>query len=220
MRLDVAGDVLITEMYPGSYPFEELESALLRVAVTPTAGSMADLLGDDRGLLRVAKQILPDDDSELLLVIDQFEELFSLTMDADAREHFLASLVEVVHDERSRVRIVVTMRADYFDRPLDHAEFGDVFGNGFVPIATPREHELAAAIARPAEPAGLEFEPGLVARIVRDVADQPGALPLMQYALTTLVDQVRDACSTAPGTSGSAESREHSRSEPRRSTRD
>ena len=189
--IDVAGDVLITEMYPGSYPFEELESALVRVAVTPTAGTMADLLGDDRGLLRVAKQILPNDDSELVLVIDQFEELFSLTTDAATREHFLASLVEVVRDERSRVRIVVTMRADYFDRPLDHAEFGGVFRNGLVPIAAPREHELAAAIARPAGRAGLEFEPGLVARIVRDVADQPGALPLLQYALTTLVDQRR-----------------------------
>ena len=187
--LDVAGGVLITEMYPGSYPFEELESALLRVAVTPTAGAMADLLGDDRGLLRVAKQILPDDDSELVLVIDQFEELFSLTTDDDAREHFLASLVEVARDERSRVRIVVTMRADYFDRPLAHAEFGDVLRNNLVPIAAPREHELAAAIARPVDTAGLEFEAGLVARIVRDVADQPGALPLMQYALTTLVDQ-------------------------------
>ena len=187
--LDVVGGVLITEMYPGSYPFEELESALVRVAVTPTAGTMADLLGDDRGLLRVAKQILPDDDSELVLVIDQFEELFSLTTDPDTREHFLASLVEVVRDERSRVRIVVTMRADYFDRPLEHAEFGDVLRNGIVPIAAPREHELAAAIARPVDTAGLEFEPGLVARIVRDVADQPGALPLLQYALTTLVDQ-------------------------------
>jgi len=187
--LDVVGGVLITEMYPGSYPFEELESALVRVAVTPTGGTMADLLGDDRGLLRVAKQILPDDDSELVLVIDQFEELFSLTTDPDTREHFLASLVEVVRDERSRVRIVVTMRADYFDRPLEQAEFGDVLRNGLVPIAAPREHELAAAIARPVDGAGLEFEPGLVARIVRDVADQPGALPLLQYALTTLVDQ-------------------------------
>ena len=187
--LGVTGGVLITEMYPGSYPFEELESALLRVAVAPTGGTMADLLGDDRGLLRVAKQILPDDESELVLVIDQFEELFSLTADVETRDHFLASLVEVARDERSRVRIVVTMRADYFDRPLEHAEFGDVLRTGLVPIAAPREHELAAAIARPAQRAGLEFEPGLVARIVRDVADEPGALPLLQYALTTLVDE-------------------------------
>ena len=189
--LDVAGGVLVSEMYPGSYPFEELESALVRVAVTPTGGTMADLLGDDRGLLRVAKQILPDDDSELVLVIDQFEELFSLTTDAEAREHLLSSLVEVARDERSRVRIIVTMRADYFDRPLEHAEFGDVLRNGLVPVSVPREHELAAAVARPVAAAGLEFEAGLVARVVRDVADQPGALPLLQYALTTLVEQRR-----------------------------
>ncbi|MEM9513366.1 MAG: BTAD domain-containing putative transcriptional regulator [Actinomycetota bacterium] len=186
--LGVDGAVLISEMYPGSHPFEELEAALVRVAVAPTAGVMSELLGDERGLLRVTKQILPDDDSELVLVIDQFEELFSLTNDTATRDLFLASLVEVANDERSRVRIVVTLRADYFDRPLQHAEFGALLRTGLVPIAAPREHELAAAIIEPARQAGLDIESGLVARIVRDVADEPGALPLLQYALTALVE--------------------------------
>ncbi|MEO1056594.1 MAG: AAA family ATPase, partial [Actinomycetota bacterium] len=186
--LGVDGAVLISEMYPGSHPFEELEAALVRVAVSPTAGVMSELLGDERGLLRVTKQILPDDDSELVLVIDQFEELFSLTNDSATRDLFLASLVEVANDERSRVRIVVTLRADYFDRPLQHAEFGSLLRTGLVPIAAPREHELAAAIIEPARHAGLDIESGLVARIVRDVADEPGALPLLEYALTALVE--------------------------------
>ena len=70
-------DWLITDMFPGSYPFEELEAALLRVAVERPPALIDELTSDDRGLLRVTKQILPADESRLLLVIDQFEELFS-----------------------------------------------------------------------------------------------------------------------------------------------
>ena len=186
--LEVPGAVLITEMYPGTYPFEELESALGRVAVEPTDHLLDELLADDRGLVRACKHILPDDDSELVLVVDQFEELFSLTADVAARRHFLASLVEVVRDERSRVRVIATLRADFFDRPLEHPEFGAVLGANVVSVAMPRDHELAAAIAEPARLAGLEFEPGLITRMVSDVREEPGALPLLQYALTVLVD--------------------------------
>ncbi len=193
------GAVLVTDMFPGSYPFEELEAALLRVAVDRQDGLLGELLADDRGLLRMSKQLLPDDESELLLVIDQFEELFLLTQDDDARRRFLASLVTVAGDERSRVRIVITMRADHFDRPLVDPEFGALLRTSLVPIAMPSHDELTQAIAQPAAAAGLEFEAGLIPRIVHDVADEPGALPLLQYALTELVRSSDDAALTFAG---------------------
>ena len=178
---------LVTEMYPGSYPFEELEAALLRVAVDRPDDLLDELIADDRGLLRATKQILPDDDSELLLVVDQFEELFSLTADASVRRLFLDNLVTIGHDERSRVRLVLTMRADFFDHPLEHPAFGELMAAGLVTIAMPDHDDLAQAISEPARSAGLELEAGLVPIITRDVAGEPGALPLMQYALTELV---------------------------------
>ncbi|MDH3704429.1 MAG: protein kinase [Acidimicrobiia bacterium] len=181
------GDVLITDMFPGSFPFEELEAALLRVAIGPQDGLLGELVADDRGLLRMSKQLLPDDDSELVLVIDQFEELFLLTHDDETRRRFLASLVTVAADERSRVRLVVTLRADHFDRPLADPEFGGLLRTNLVPIAMPSHDELSRAISQPAAGAGLVFEAGLIPRIVGDVADEPGALPLLQYALTELV---------------------------------
>ena len=178
---------LVTEMYPGSYPFEELEAALLRVAVDRPVDLLDELVADDRGLLRATKQILPDDDCDLLLVIDQFEELFSLTADASARRLFLDSLVTIGHDERSRVSVVLTMRADFFDHPLEHPAFGELMADGLVTVAMPDQDDLARAISEPARAAGLELESGLVPLIIRDVAGEPGALPLMQYALTELV---------------------------------
>jgi len=197
--LGIDGDVLITEMFPGSFPFEELEAALLRIAVKGQDGLLSELTSDDRGLLRMSKQILPDDASELLIVIDQFEELFSLTTDERTRRQFLACLVTAVGDGRGRIRVVVTMRADYFDRPLADPDFGALLGPALVPIAMPNSDELSVAIAAPARAAGLDLEDGLVSRIVGDVVGQPGALPLLQYSLTELVGQRHDGLLTVAG---------------------
>ena len=185
--LSTAGQTLVSEMYPGSFPFEELESALLRVSVERPDDLLSDLLSDERGLLRATKQILPDN-GELLLVIDQFEELFSLTTDERLRHRFLQSLATVAADERSRVRVVATLRADYLDRPLAVADFGSLVADALLPVPIPAREELARAIVDPATAAELDFEGGLIPRIIDDVVDQPGALPLMQYALTELVE--------------------------------
>ncbi|MEM9711856.1 MAG: BTAD domain-containing putative transcriptional regulator [Actinomycetota bacterium] len=188
-RFGVGGrDVVVTEMFPGSHPFEELEAALVKVAVRRPAELLTELTADARGLLRVSKQILPDDDTDLLLVIDQFEELYSLTGDDDVRRRFLDALTEVAADERSRLRIVATLRADFLDRPLAHAGFGAHLADGLLTVAMPGHDELARAIAEPARAAGFELEPGLVPVVTRDVADEPGALPLVQFALTELVE--------------------------------
>ena len=177
---------LTTSMYPGSYPFEELEAALLRVAVERPSSLIEDLRNDERGLLRVVKQVLPSDDSELLLVIDQFEEVFSMVEGEETRLAFLSSLAAVAGDERGRVRIVLTLRADFFHRPLDYPGFGDFLRAGLVPVTPPSEEGLALAISRPVRAVGLDLEPGLVGEIIRDVQGEPGSLPLMQYALTEL----------------------------------
>lgn len=180
---------LITDMFPGSYPFQELEAALLRVAVERPPGLIDDLTGDNRGLLRATKQILPLDDSQLMLIIDQFEELFSAVASEETRRLFLESLLTVARDERSRVKVVVTIRADFFDRPLEYPEFGDLVGDGLVAVTPPTEEGLAQAIAAPARGVGIELEPGLVGEMIHQVEGQPGPLPLLQYALTELFNR-------------------------------
>jgi serine/threonine protein kinase/DNA-binding SARP family transcriptional activator/WD40 repeat protein len=176
---------VITDMFPGSYPFEELEAALLRVAVERPEGLTEDLARDERGILRVTKRILPPD-CQALLVVDQFEELFTLTAEEETRRLFLDALATLALDGRSRVRVVITLRADFFDRPLRYPRFGDLLREGMVAVTAPGEADLAEAITRPGDGVGVHFEPGLVSRIIADVNDQPGALPLLQYALTEL----------------------------------
>jgi serine/threonine protein kinase/WD40 repeat protein/DNA-binding SARP family transcriptional activator len=176
---------VISDMFPGSYPYEELAAALLRVAVDRPNELVDELARDELGIRRVTKRLLPPD-TDLLLVVDQFEELFTLTVDEEIRRRFLDGLTELAADSRARVRVVVTMRADFLDRPLSYPEFGELFKAGMVAVTMPSDDELAAAVEGPARDVGVRFEPGLVSRIIADVRDQPGGLPLLQYALSEL----------------------------------
>jgi len=176
---------VVTDMLPGSYPFDELSASLLRVAVARPDELVEDLARDELGMRRVIRRVLPPD-SELLLVVDQFEELFTHTSEEETRRRFLAGLTQLVADSGSRARVVLTLRADFLDQPLSYPEFGALLKAGMRAVTVPSEDDLATAIERPAAGAGVHFEPGLVSRIVADVQNQPGALPLLQYALTEL----------------------------------
>ena len=179
----------VVELTPGARPLDELEVAFIRVAADQAANLRQQLLRDAHGLLRASELILPRDDSELLLVIDQFEELFSLTDDEAKRAFFLELLATAVIDPRTRVRVVITLRADYYDRPLHYPDFGQLLREHMETVLPLKVEELEQAIVRPAAALGVGFEPGLVAAIIDDVLYQPGALPLLQYALTELFDE-------------------------------
>ena len=77
----------VAVLAPGAYPLEELEACLLRIATNPPSSLIEQLGADDRGLLRSIKRVLPDDNSELVIVLDQLEELFTLVADDSLRSH-------------------------------------------------------------------------------------------------------------------------------------
>ena len=176
-------------MTPATHPFEQLEEALLGVAVDPPPSLLEQLAGD-QGLQRAVDRVLPHDGSQLLLLIDQFEELYT-QVDPATANRFLANLVSAVTDEQSRIRVVATLRADFYDRPLQHRGLGELLRDGTEIVTPMTPHELERAITCPAEPHGITFEPALVAALVREVTDRPGALPLLQYTLTELFDHRR-----------------------------
>ncbi len=179
----------VLDMVPGAHPFEELETALLRVAVNPPASLLEQLQDGERGLLRAVRRTLPPDGaSELLLIIDQFEELFTLVSDRDVTGRFLASLVAAVTDPRSPLRVVVTLRADFYDRPLLYPAFGELMQARTEIVLPLVADELVRVIERPAAQVGVGVRPELVAALVADVNEQPGALPLLQYTLSELFE--------------------------------
>ncbi len=182
-------DWFIIEMLPGLDPMEELEAALLRIAVNPPDSLLNQLMQDERGLVRALKRVLPDDETELLLLIDQFEELFTLVDEEHKRTHFMDSLITAISEPRSRLRVIITLRADFYDKPLNYARFGELMRQRTEVILPLNTEELERAISAPAKRANLVLEDGLVTNIVADVNNQPGALPLLQYALTELFER-------------------------------
>lgn len=179
----------VVEMHPGSQPFEELAEALLRVADRRPRDLVRELARDREGLLRAAGELLPGEDGELLLVVDQFEELFTQTSSEEQRAAFLDALSRAVSTPRSRLRVVTTLRADFFDRPLLYRVFGDLLAERTEAVTPLSADELGRAIVGPAEGVGLSLEPALVAEIVGDTAQAPGSLPLLQYALSELFER-------------------------------
>ena len=189
----------IVEMVPGERPLDELEVALTRIAARPSVALMEHLQRDRHGLTRAAQLALPEDGSELVIVVDQFEEVFSLVEDEQVRLRFLDLVHAAVTHPRSRVRVVVMLRADFYDRPLQHPGFGSLMQFRTETVLPLSAEELERAIVRPAAAVGVKFEEGLVASIVEDVHYQPGALPLLQYALTELFERREDHTLTHAG---------------------
>jgi WD40 repeat protein/DNA-binding SARP family transcriptional activator len=185
----------VADLVPGVRPLDELEAALVRIADRPCPQLGALLAESARGLVDAADLVAPGD-APILLVVDQFEELFTLTSDEGERAHVLELVRVASIDPRSRVRVLVTLRADFYDRPLSYPRFGQLLGAGteVVPPLTP--DELEAAITSPARGVGVSLEPGLTAELIADVAHHVGALPLLQFALTELFERRRDGVLT------------------------
>jgi hypothetical protein len=179
----------IVEMHPGSQPFKELELALLGIATDPEVDLGQILSQDGEGISRAVITALPGEQSELLLVIDQFEELFILVQDERMRTHFIDNLYAAVSDPQSRLRVMLTLRADFYDRPLMYPDFANLVEKRTAVVLPLTTEELEQAIQGPVGRVGAVLEKGLVSTIIDDVADQPGSLPLLQYALTELFER-------------------------------
>ena len=189
----------IVGMVPGAHPCQELERVLLSVATQPIDDLTARLRASSDSLLRVVDQILTNKDGDLLLVIDQFEEVFTLVEDERERAQFLALLRVAVTAPASRLRLIVTLRADFYDRPLLYEDFGTLFQQRTHVVLPLTEIELERAITTPAARVGVQLEPNLITAIVSDVYEEPGALPLLQYALTEVFERRKGRTMTLRG---------------------
>ena len=182
---------------PGGYPFDELAIALGALSTEPLSVLATELASPDgRGVLRVAKRISQELEGGLFIVIDQFEELFTLVAEDDVRKTFAAALVTAAGDPSSRVRILLTLRADFFHQVMTQPSLAPMIGRAHLAITNLDADGIRQAIVQPATRAGLRFEPGLPERIVADVKDQPGSMPLLQFTLDRLAASATDGLIT------------------------
>ena len=183
----------ITTMVPGVDAFASASAALSRVARQPLG---ALVVSDGPSLLRAMSMAVDGADAgtELLVVIDQFEELFT-TSDPEVGRAFLDAMVAAVDHPQSRVRFVVTVRADFWDRPLGHTAFAQRVESQSISIGALGPEEMETAITTGVERQGMRFESGLVARLMADAAGEQGAstTPAVRPHRTVRGEQPRPA---------------------------
>jgi class 3 adenylate cyclase/WD40 repeat protein/energy-coupling factor transporter ATP-binding protein EcfA2 len=118
-----------------------------------------------------------DGETDTLLVVDQFEEVYTQCPDTERRHRF----IEVVLGRRGPV--VIGVRADFYGEISSEPALAVAVAENQVLLGPMSDEELGRAISEPARLAGLRLEPGLLELVLRDVAGEAGALPLMSHAL-------------------------------------
>lgn len=172
---------------PRSDPIRELAYQLAKTARATTqqpaaAGEAEERLRDPLRARYVAETIT-DLTGGLLVVIDQFEELFTQGGSREEQEAFLDLLAAVVDPTDSRVRLVMAMRADFYGASALFPWLAARITQNQVLVGPMTRSELRQAVEEPARQAGLRLEDGLVDAILEDGGDEPGSLPLVSHAL-------------------------------------
>ena len=122
----------------------------------------------------------------IAIVVDQFEEIFTICRDEALRRIFIDNLLYAATIAGGQTVVILTLRADFYGKCAQYPNLAAALADQQELVGPMTEQELRRAIERPAQLIGCEFEPGLLERLIQDVKDQPGALPLMQYALLEL----------------------------------
>ncbi|MFD9737623.1 hypothetical protein [Umezawaea sp. NPDC059074] len=170
---------------PGARPFEECAVRLAALTGESPAVLREEFLADSRNLHLRLRQVVVDRpaDTDAVLVVDQFEELFTVCADPDERTRFIDALVVAASADTSRARVVIAVRADFYGRCGRYPRLVDALRDAQVLVGPMTPDELRAAVTRPAVLAGNKVETALVARLASDAAGQPAALPLVSHAL-------------------------------------
>ncbi|GET41842.1 nSTAND1 domain-containing NTPase [Microseira wollei] len=179
---------------PGEHPLQSLAEAFPEpgLSVVDRATQLAkaeELIGV--GAVGLGHLIAAAEASRVVLVVDQFEEAFTLCRDSTERQQFFECLLGALERTGDKLCLVLAMRADFFGKCAEQ-EYGGLASKiqeHLVTVTPMSREELAQAIIEPAKNVGLAVEPELVDQMIADVEDSPGSLPLLQYTLTELWQQ-------------------------------
>src|SRR5215207_775709 len=171
---------------PTAFPLESLAASL--TSENPSIGTTAALINDfgqdSRSLqIFVKRKLGLENGSRLLLVVDQFEELFALCRSEEERTAFISNLLTAASEVDGPVLLVITLRADFYAHCASYPQLREALAKHQEYIGAMNNEELRRAIGEPAQRGRWEFEPGLVDLLLHEVGHEPGALPLLSHAL-------------------------------------
>ncbi|MEU6557849.1 DNA-binding protein [Streptomyces sp. NPDC046915] len=169
------------------------KSSLLRAGLIPRLRS-PDTTGPRSAAIRMltpgeqplrthGQRLVPaDGDGDTWLIVDQFEELYTLCTDPSERDQFIDYLLAAT-DPASRLRVVIAVRADFLGRCAAHPRLTAALQDATVLVGPMDPAELREVIVKPAQAEGLIVERALTARLVDEIAGEPGGLPLLSHVL-------------------------------------
>jgi WD40 repeat protein/transcriptional regulator with XRE-family HTH domain len=123
-----------------------------------------------------------EDEPASWVVVDQFEEVFTLCRDPQERLRFMDMLL-AARDPASRLRVLISVRADFYVRCAEHRGMADALSGAALVLGPMTADELREAVTGPAQAAGLLVERELTTRLVDEILDEPGGLPMLSHAL-------------------------------------
>jgi WD40 repeat protein/energy-coupling factor transporter ATP-binding protein EcfA2 len=176
---------------PGEHPVANLIRVLTRalpdIGEDRIRGALLDK--DSQALGRLLREAVYDGlKTRLVLFVDQFEEVFTQSHE-DERQQLIDLLVAAAAETNASVTVILTLRADFFDRVLVHPVLSTMISRHNYLLRPMTTAELRESVEKPAALAGLILESGLVEEILLDLGDEPGSLPLLQFTLDQLYEQ-------------------------------
>ena len=182
---------------PGQKPLQQLANVLSKIITGDPAPAekarefanefkVANENGEFDGLTRIAGFIPNISNSVLIIIVDQFEEVYTLCQDKIERNTFISNLLTAATDKVGTVSIILTLRSDFLldtqkNQTLNHV----IAEHGFIVPALNKE-ELYQAIAIPAINSGYQFDEALIEMLIEQTWNREGALPLLQFTLARI----------------------------------
>src|SRR6266536_2744630 len=175
---------------PGLHPIESLTLALSEKLHDKGLKTIREDLEDDpaRGLHLYATALAKPQGTKVVLFVDQFEELFTLTTSEDERRQFVDLLINAITEPGGPVVLILTLRVDFSDRPMQYPELYRLIDAHHSSVLPMEIYDLRGTIEQPAAlpDVQLTFEGDLVGDLLFEIRGQTGALPLLQFTLDQL----------------------------------
>jgi len=172
-------------MVPGSNPLKRL-ATIIRPNDSRSSEWVAEQVQEMRRNPNHLRTLLSTANVLSVIVVDQFEELFTLCADDAVRQAFVDNLVSVAREPNSPGTIILTMRSDFETQIVRFPELTRFVERGQLRATPLTATDLHDAIEQPARRIGLKFEDGIVQELVRDILGEAAGLPLLQFALLRL----------------------------------
>jgi WD40 repeat protein/serine/threonine protein kinase len=188
--------VYLRPMVPGTRALEALALTFTSWLPERSVKSIREDLEDEsaRGLHRLSAQLVQRPGQQVVLLIDQFEELFTLTAEETERQQFIDVLVTALTEPQGAVIVLLTLRADFYDRPMAYPALYQLIETHQKAVLPMAMADLRAVIKGPAAlpDVRLSFEGNLVGDLLFEMQGQQGALPLLQFTLEQLFERRSD----------------------------